>query len=240
MININIVVSKTFILSFHKVPLQSPEIVLDMINNTGFQTPDWLIYYFFNITTEFLLQDFTRFKLEVEALDELINILNAREQTDLLRRLSEARKRSTYLKSNLWTKRELIIALIRREKIFLKKFTSLYLRDVLDSISYVIVKLDDSTETIYYLNDTYLAKVQIEAARVSNYTNVVLEKFSAIGTLILPIAVISGLFGMNIIQPGEMNTPDASVDPTTFLIIWVSLIVIFIIGMFIFRKIGWV
>jgi len=177
--------------------------------------------------------------MEVEALDELITILNSHEQSDLLRRLALARKKYTVVKSLLATKKELLSALIRKEKSFINKNTKLYLRDVLDAIEYVNKKISAASEMLSNLNSSYLAKVSIEMAEFSNKTNDILKKFTAVGTLMLPYGLIAGLLGMNVAIPFQGNlTPITNLTP--FIIIVGSMIVAGTFLLWLFRRAGWI
>jgi len=191
------------------------------------------------VSTGFLLQDFQYFYMEVETLDELITILSSQEQSDLLRRLALARKKYTIVKSQLGIKKELLSALIRKEKIFINKNTKLYLRDVMDAIEYVNKKISAASEMLSNLNATYLAKVSIEMAEFSNKTNDILKKFTAVGTLMLPYGLIAGLLGMNVPIPFQDNL-DPVTNLTPFIIIIGSMIVFGVIILWLFRRAGWI
>jgi hypothetical protein len=59
-------------------------------------------------------------------------------------------------------------------------------------------EIESARETLNNLNNTYLARVSIEVAEASNRMNVVMKKFNAIATILLPMTVVTGLWGMNV------------------------------------------
>ena len=51
-------------------------------------------------------------------------------------------------------------------------------------------------------HSNYLAYLSIEAIQTNNRANVVLGKITTIATILVPLNLISGLFGMNVTVPG--------------------------------------
>jgi len=180
-----------------------------------------------------------RFFAEVDALDELTSVLSMTEQSDLLLRLSLARKKYTQLKSLIWTKTELLSALISKERTFLKKYTRLYLRDVLDAVHYVSTKIEVYNEVLSSVHSTYLGKVSNESSEVANQTNIILKRLAAVSTVMVPFTVISGIMGMNVPVPYSYNISGSN-NPTSFILINVTFLISGIIALIIFRRIRWI
>lgn len=58
--------------------------------------------------------------------------------------------------------------------------------------------------------NTYSIKVGIETAVVTYRINDVMKRFSSVATILLPLSLVAGLFGMNTGVPGNVRT----VSPT--------------------------
>ena len=52
-------------------------------------------------------------------------------------------------------------------------------------------------------HSNYLAQISIEMTDANNQINDVLSKLTALGTVIVPMNVITGLWGMNVQVPGQ-------------------------------------
>ncbi len=97
--------------------------------------------------------------MEASSLDDLVLILSAHEQTELLRRIGMARRRVMYLRAQLLRKKDLLMALLAKSHVqkksptdpcacsyiitsmlivcldALSRNTKVYLRDVLDHVT---------------------------------------------------------------------------------------------------------
>lgn len=52
-------------------------------------------------------------------------------------------------------------------------------------------------------HSNYLAQISIEMTDANNQINDVLSKLTALGTVLIPMNLVTGLFGMNTRVPGE-------------------------------------
>eukprot|EP00002_Diphylleia_rotans_P030212 TRINITY_DN6197_c0_g1_i4.p1 TRINITY_DN6197_c0_g1~~TRINITY_DN6197_c0_g1_i4.p1 ORF type:complete len:154 (-),score=31.32 TRINITY_DN6197_c0_g1_i4:113-574(-) len=74
------------------------------------------------------------------------------------------------------------------------------------SISDILVKLkykvQFSQESLEMTVGNYLTSVEIDDARSSQKTNYSIQKLTVLSTIMLPLGLITGLFGMNVEVPG--------------------------------------
>jgi len=238
-INLNIIITHTCALTFHSKAIHCTQQVLHKLLEHQNRSADWILYCYLDITTGSLLHEMERFFAEVDALDELTTVLTIKEQSDLLLRLSLARKKYTQLKSSIWTKTELLSALISKERMFLKKHTRLYLRDVLDAVHFVCTKIDVYHEVLSSVHSTYLGKISNESADVANQTNIILKRLAAVGTVMLPFTVITAIMGMNVPIPYSYNVPASGNNPAALISVNAIFLITGIIAFLIFRRIRW-
>lgn len=97
-------------------------------------------------------------------------------------------------------------------KAFSKRFNDLegaqleigmYLGDIQDHIVTMLLALGHYEKLLARFHSNYLAQINIDMTKVNNDTNDVLGKITILGTIVLPINVVTGLWGMNCIVPGQ-------------------------------------
>ncbi len=107
-----------------------------------------------------------------------------------------------------------------------------YFDDVNDHISKVLEALDESKETIEIYKDT-------DFMLSSEKTNKILSFLTILFTLSIPVTVLGTFYGMNISIPGSVNTDDSIYSYLPLFFIILASIVLTIIMILYFRKLGW-
>ena len=90
------------------------------------------------------------------------------------------------------------------------------------------------------LNNTsslYLAMISIEIAATDNKMNEAMKCFGAVATIMLPLTVMTGLWGMNVQVPGQAGIVEEG--NLWFLLILLSFVVWIVIAGVIFRYKRW-
>ena len=136
------------------------------------------------------------------------HILGWKRKGDMLRRIGECRKRVMSVLRLLSSKADVI-------KGFSKRFNdvdtgnyqqleiAMYLGDIQDHIVTMIQALNHYEKLLARFHLNYLAQINIDMTKVNNDTNDVLGKITILGTIVLPINVVTGLWGMNCLVPGQ-------------------------------------
>lgn len=137
-------------------------------------------------------------------------IISWRRKGDMLRRIGECRKRVMSILRLLGTKADVIKAFSKRfsEGMYennraLKSEIAMYLGDIQDHIVTMVQSLNHYEKLLARFHSNYLAQINIDMTKVNNDTNDVLGKITILGTIVLPINVVTGLWGMNCIVPGQ-------------------------------------
>jgi magnesium transporter len=204
-----ILVFQNYIISVHHEPI--PHIRRVMRRLYGLKTShlvlsaDWVMYSLLDDTVDEFLPQMQNLELEVDTIDELVLFLTHTEQSDMLRRIGRARKRVTHLQRLLKPKIEILKILTKRSPDYLKEHTLIYLRDVNDHVLTNIQNLEQYSETLNRSHSNYLAQISIELNEASNRMNIVMKKLTAAAALVLPLSLISGIWGMNVPVPGEQG-----------------------------------
>lgn len=137
------------------------------------------------------------------------NIIGWKKKGDMLRRIGECRKRVMSILRLLGWKADVI-------KGFAKRYNEqwdfgpqseigIYLGDIQDHIVTMVASLNHYEKLLSRSHSNYLAQINIDMTRVNNDMNDVLGKITILGTIVLPMNVITGLWGMNVIVPGQFN-----------------------------------
>jgi len=134
-------------------------------------------------------------EIDVDSIDELVLILKESEQNDMLRRIGLARKHVTALLRLLTDKADIIKIFIKRlSTLSPKSETLLYLSDVQDHVITMVKNLSHYDKTLTRAHSNYLAQITIEITLTANRTNDIVMKMTALGSVFLPLNVITGKF----------------------------------------------
>jgi len=152
----------------------------------------------------------------------------------MLRRIGLARKHVTTLQRLVTEKSEVIKSLIKRITTLSPHSNNLlYLGDVQDHIITMIQNLKHYEQTLTRSHSNYLAQINIETTLAANDTNDIANKLSVLGTVFLPLSLISGMWGMNVIVPGQDYN---SLIP--FFLICLAMVFITIFAILISKRLG--
>jgi len=77
-------------------------------------TSDWINYAIVDDITDKFVPVINTIEVEVDAIDDLVLLLSERDQSDMLRRIANTRKRVMNLQRLLVTKAEVVKTLIKR------------------------------------------------------------------------------------------------------------------------------
>ncbi|KNC97362.1 uncharacterized protein SPPG_07289 [Spizellomyces punctatus DAOM BR117] len=210
-INVYIVIFRECVLSFHCKPIDHINNVLkriEQLKSYGLNiTPDWINYALIDDITDTFMPLLRFIELEVDSIDDLVLILKESEQSDMLRRIGHARKKVMQMLRLLSTKAEVLRTIIKRcgERLPADSETSLYLGDIQDHVITMVQNLSHYEKTLARSHSNYLAQISIEITQASNRTNDVVMKMTAMASILLPLNVVTGLFGMNVTVPGEQT-----------------------------------
>lgn len=140
-------------------------------------------------------------------------ILGWKRKGDMLRRIGECRKRVMSVLRLLVSKADVIKGFSKRfndqadsgsrNQHFPRLDIAMYLGDIQDHIVTMMQSLNHYERLLARFHSNYLAQINIDMTKVNNDTNDVLGKITILGTIVLPINVVTGLWGMNCVVPGQ-------------------------------------
>lgn len=130
-----------------------------------------------------------------------------KEKGDMLRRIGECRKRIMSVLRLLGSKADVIKGFSKRcneqWEVAPRYEIGLYLGDIQDHIVTMVQSLNHYEKLLARSHSNYLAQINIDMTRVNNDMNDVLSKITVLGTIVLPMNIVTGLWGMNVLVPGQ-------------------------------------
>jgi len=183
--------------------------------------------------------DRTFYNLVDAIVDEYLPILDAKSERiseiesqvlehpepELLRQIFNIKRKLINFRRVVSEMRELVNAVLRREKGIVGDDLDHYFRDVYDHL----VRTLDLIETN---RDLLTGSLDIYLSAVANRTNEVMKVLTVWGTVALPMVIITGFFGMNLHLPWT-QTPHGAWYATGLMIASTVVILIY------FRRRGW-
>ena len=205
-INVSIVLSTEFVIVCHEKPVFDIAMVIRRIEKLRGKlniTTDTMMYAIMDDMVDTFIPLVRSTEIEIDSIDELVLVLSESEQSDMLRRIWSARKRVTQLYRLLFAKSDVLKALTKRSSDFLKPDTLLYLRDILDHVIAMVQNLVHYEDILNRSHSNYLVQISIEINQVSNHMAKVMKKLPGWAGIIMPLTLISGIWGMNVGVPGQ-------------------------------------
>ncbi|KAJ1978631.1 CorA metal ion transporter [Dimargaris verticillata] len=209
-VSLFMVVMPGAILSFHHCPMHHQRNVLQRMRTLADSipiTPDWVNYALIDDITDSLSPLVELVSQEVKSIDELVLILRSNEQADMLQRIGAARKKVMAVQRLVSLKGYVIKALIKRfdERRWDTPASGIkfYYSDVLDHIITMLQDTNQFDSIVHRAHANFLAQISLEITISSNRASDIMAKVTALGTVLLPMNVVTGLFGMNVQVPGQ-------------------------------------
>jgi len=209
-LNMYIIVFREGILSFHFRPTPHPQNVrrrIKQLKDYISVTSDWISYALIDDITDAFGPLIQSIEYEVDSIDELVLILKEAEQSDMLRRIGRCRKKVMGLLRLMGNKADVVKGLAKRcnenWKVAPTSDIGLYLSDIQDHLITMTQNLNHYEKILSRTHSNYLAQISIEMTDANNQINEVLSKLTALGTILIPMNLITGIWGMNVHVPGQ-------------------------------------
>jgi len=154
-------------------------------------------------------------------LDTIEDDIDARRSEEIVHDISKAKQEIISYRKIVKPQRPALRLLERHIERFLPENLELYFDDLVDASERIWDQLDNFKEVVEALEDT-------NESVISHRQNDILRILTVFSVILLPLTLISGIFGMNVLFPGE-HTHEA---------FWaiVALMVVVIVGMVGFFK----
>ncbi|KAI6249512.1 hypothetical protein HI914_01473 [Erysiphe necator] len=248
-LNMYVVVFRKGVISFHFSLTPHPANVrrrIRQLKDYQILTSDWISYAIIDDITDVFVPLIQNIEEEVDNIDDAILKLHTpisdtkskkREKFpevgdgifgesggDMLRRVGDCRKKVMGMYRLLGNKADVIKGFAKRcnenWQIAPRSEIGLYLGDIQDHIVTMTGNLTHYEKILARSHGNYLAQINIRMNERQEQTADVLGKLTVLGTIVIPMNIITGLWGMNVGVPGQ----DPQGDLTWFWCLTASLL----------------
>lgn len=231
-VNMYVVVFREGVLSFHFSLTPHPANVrrrIRQLRDYMILSSDWISYAIIDDITDVFGPLIQNIEEEVDDIDDAILQLHSGEDDmgrdargeksdagdassadagrDMLRRVGDCRKRVMSLYRLLGNKADVIKGFAKRcnehWEVAPRSEIGLYLGDIQDHIVTMTSNLSHYEKILARSHANYLAQINIRMNERQEQTADVLGKLTVLGTIVLPMNIITGLWGMNVWVPGQ-------------------------------------
>ncbi|KAJ5805989.1 uncharacterized protein N7503_003591 [Penicillium pulvis] len=223
-VNMYVVVFREGVISFHFSQTPHPANVRRRIRQLMdylILSSDWISYALIDDITDVFGPLIQAIEDEVDEIDEMImqmhssskegssndNVLPSFAPGEMLRRVGECRKKVMGLYRLLSNKADVVKGFAKRcneqWEVAPKSEIGLYLGDIQDHIMTMTGNLTHYETILSRAHSNYLAQINILMNERSEQTADVLGKLTVLGTIVLPMNIICGMWGMNVKVPGQ-------------------------------------
>ena len=189
--SLEVILSKSWVLTFHKRSLKEIDDVkqtLDSGARAANQGPDFLFYTILSHVVDSYFDLADTYEAGIDSLEETIFKPG---QTATLGKLLSVRRNIVATRRVLSYTRELVASMLREDFYDLDDQDERYYRDAHFELSHLLEVFETFREFLADLRDSYMSMVSLSL-------NEVMKKLTVVGTIALPLIVVSGIYGMNL------------------------------------------
>ncbi|KAJ5628534.1 hypothetical protein N7490_010762 [Penicillium lividum] len=223
-VNMYVIVFREGVISFHFSQTPHPANVRRRIRQLMdylILSSDWISYALIDDITDVFGPLIQAIEEEVDEIDEMIMKMHSSSKEgssndsvppsfapgEMLRRVGECRKKVMGLYRLLSNKADVVKGFAKRcneqWEVAPKSEIGLYLGDIQDHIMTMTGNLTHYETILSRAHSNYLAQINILMNERQEQTADVLGKLTVLGTIVLPMNIICGMWGMNVKVPGQ-------------------------------------
>jgi len=144
-------------------------------------------------------------ELDAERIEDEVFIARSTDMQAFLKQIGSNRRNVTSLNRLLGGKADVLRGFTKRcnenYKVTPRMDIGLYLGDIQDHVVTMMGNLTHCEKMLGRAHSNYLAQLSIDSITQGTNTNRVLSKITFLASIIVPLNVITGLFGMNVKVP---------------------------------------
>ncbi|KAF2747776.1 magnesium transporter ALR1 [Sporormia fimetaria CBS 119925] len=170
---------------------------------------DWVCYALIDDIVDSFAPVLRSIEDETDAIEDQVFVARLEDSREILRAIGDCRKRVNTLIRLLGGKADVIKGFAKRcnenYKVAPRGDVGMYLSDIQDHVVTMMSNLSHFEKMLSRAHSNYLAQISVDQVIQGNRSNVTLGKVTVIATILVPLNLICGLFGMNVPVPG-MNS----------------------------------
>jgi magnesium transporter len=166
---------------------------------------DWLAYALIDDIVDGFMPVIGEVDREVDAIEDNVYVAREEDARAVLIKIGECRKKVMSLLRLLGGKSDVIKGFAKRcnphYEVAPTGDVGMYLSDIQDHVITMRDTLTHSEQLLSRIHSNFLAQVNIDNINAGNKTNRMLGKVTLLATVLVPMNLITGLFGMNVEVP---------------------------------------
>jgi len=170
-------------------------------------TADWICYAMIDNIVDTFGPPIHTIEIETDTIEDQVFVARTDDFTPLLRQIGECRKKVMSLMRLLGGKADVIKGFAKRcneqYSVTPRGEIGLYLGDIQDHVVTMMSNLGHFEKMLSRSHSNYLAQLSVDNIAQGNRANKVLSKITLLATILVPLNLITGLFGMNVNVPGK-------------------------------------
>jgi magnesium transporter len=147
---------------------------------------------------------------ESEHIEDQVYVARDDDYTSMLRHIANSRKNVLSMMRLLGGKADVIKGFAKRcneqYSVAPRGEIGIYLGDIQDHVVTMMSSLTNIEKMLSRSHANYLAQLNVDHLLKGNHTNKTLSKITVLATILVPLNLICGLFGMNVPVPGRGTT----------------------------------
>jgi magnesium transporter len=146
-------------------------------------------------------------EIQVDSIEDQVFTARYEDARLVLRAIGESRKKVMSLMRLLGGKYDVIKGFAKRcnehFSVAPRGDVGIYLSDIQDHVVTMRDNLSHSEQLLSRVHNNFLAQINVENITHGNKVNQLLGKVTLVATILVPMNLITGLFGMNVNVPGK-------------------------------------
>ncbi|EKG16102.1 Mg2+ transporter protein CorA-like/Zinc transport protein ZntB [Macrophomina phaseolina MS6] len=167
---------------------------------------DWVCYALIDDIVDSFGPVIRDIEHETDAIEDQVFTARAEDSRIILRAIGECRKKVMSMMRLLGGKADVIKGFAKRcneqYSVAPRGDVGLYLSDIQDHVVTMMSNLSHFEKMLSRSHSNYLAQISVDSLSQGNAVNEMLGKITVIATILVPLNLICGLFGMNVPVPG--------------------------------------
>ncbi|HET9220678.1 MAG TPA: magnesium/cobalt transporter CorA [Terriglobia bacterium] len=195
---LNVFLGTSFLVTFHTLHSRSIDAVKESVRRHGAMMARGMDFLLHQIVDRVIDSYFPKLEVMESQIDDLETALVEDVRPELLTRMFELRRTVAHVKRIASQEREVLVQISRGDFAFISERLQVYFKDVYDHLFRIVEAADNHRETLN-------AMVQVYVSMVSNQLNHTMRVLTLIATIMLPLTVITGIYGMNFDHMPELH-----------------------------------
>jgi len=172
-------------------------------------TADWICYAMIDDIVDTFGPPIHTIELEADTIEDSVFVARTEDFASLLRQIGLCRKKVMSLMRLLGGKADVIKGFAKRcnesYTVTPRGEIGLYLGDIQDHVVTMMSNLSHFEKMLSRSHANHLAQLTADSIAQGNRTNKVLSKITILASILVPLNLICGLFGMNVPVPGRSS-----------------------------------